>query len=64
MAVMHFVTQFTYVSIHPRVRRKQEKFFRENCFKIWCQIFGKESLCVHKSAFRKKFKNSKTKKNY
>ena len=33
LAVTHFVTQFTHVFRHPRVKsRKQKKFFRENCF--------------------------------
>ena len=61
MAVMHFVTQFTHVSIHFGVySRKQQILFRENCFENVVSNLKKNVLCVHKTTFRK---SAKTKKN-
>ena len=57
MAVTHFVTQFTHVSRHPRVYNRKLKKNRENCFENVVSDLWNNSLCGHKSAFRKKVKN-------
>ena len=59
MAVMHFVTQFTHVSRHFGVFRKQKKIFRENCFENLFSDLKKYVLCVHTTTFRKNAKKNK-----
>ena len=59
---MHFVTQFTYVCKHPRVKnRKQKKMFRENCYEnLVADLWGKNVFVSTKVLLGK---SSKT-KNY
>ena len=59
MAVTHFVTQFTHISRHPRVKnRKQKKCLGKTVLKMWSQICGKK---VNESTKVLLEKSSKTK---
>ena len=61
MAVTHFVTQFTHVSRHPRVKNRKQKKIWKTVLKMWSQICGKKFFVSTKKSFRKKFKNKKLK---
>ena len=53
MAITHFVTQYTHVSIHFGVYcRKQKQMFRENCFENVISDFKKKwPMCQKKTMF-------------
>ena len=58
LAVLHFVTQFSHVSRHPRVKnKKQNFFFDKTVLKMVSQICGKKINVSTKVLLEKKFKN-------